>query len=130
MTAIQLADTDGNPATTADPTWTPLITTPPIPDYESAHTVEGAAAASVMDRFFGTDELPFRACSYSLSPAESCTGDATVWRTYSGPVQAAHENGLSRILVGIHFRHAVDAGFDHGTKIGQYAVRTILQPLR
>ena len=35
VTAIHLADTDGNPATTADPKWTPLEPTPPIPDYDS-----------------------------------------------------------------------------------------------
>jgi hypothetical protein len=27
ITAIQLADTDGNPLTTGDPTWTPLTAT-------------------------------------------------------------------------------------------------------
>ena len=31
VTGIQLAATDANPATTADPTWTPLLPTPPIP---------------------------------------------------------------------------------------------------
>ena len=41
ITAIQMAATDGNPNTDADPTWTPLVTTPPIPDYDSAHSVEG-----------------------------------------------------------------------------------------
>ena len=37
ITAIQLADTDGNPATVADPGWTPLIVTPPYPEYPSGH---------------------------------------------------------------------------------------------
>ena len=37
ITAINLADTDGNPATTADPTWTPLLTTPPYPEYASGY---------------------------------------------------------------------------------------------
>jgi hypothetical protein len=32
ITAIRLADTDGNPATTADPAWTPLRATPPYPE--------------------------------------------------------------------------------------------------
>jgi hypothetical protein len=31
VTAIRLADTDGNPDTVADPTWTPLQLTYPIP---------------------------------------------------------------------------------------------------
>ena len=37
VTAIQTADTDGNPSTDADPTWTPLQLTYPIPDYDSGH---------------------------------------------------------------------------------------------
>jgi hypothetical protein len=41
VTAIRLAEIDGNPATIADPTWTPLVETPPIPDYDSGHAVEG-----------------------------------------------------------------------------------------
>jgi hypothetical protein len=32
VTAIQLAATDGNPNTIADPEWQPLRPTPPIPD--------------------------------------------------------------------------------------------------
>ena len=38
VTAIRLADTDGNPQTTADPTWTPLATTPADPSYPGAHS--------------------------------------------------------------------------------------------
>ena len=41
VTAIQLAATDGNPDTVADDDWTPLVTTPPIPDYDSGHAVQG-----------------------------------------------------------------------------------------
>ncbi|MDP9145898.1 MAG: vanadium-dependent haloperoxidase, partial [Actinomycetota bacterium] len=58
VTAIQLAETDGNP-NSADPTWTPLVPTPPIPDYDSAHSVEGGAASQVLKRFFGTDHISF-----------------------------------------------------------------------
>ena len=43
ITAIRLGDTDGNPDTVGDPTWTPLLDTPPPPDYDSAHSVEGGA---------------------------------------------------------------------------------------
>ena len=31
VTAIREADTDGNPATEADPSWLPLLPTPPYP---------------------------------------------------------------------------------------------------
>jgi hypothetical protein len=127
VTAIRLADTDGNPATSADPTWTPLTTTPPIPDYDSAHSVEGAIAASVFRGFFGTRHLPVTACSLSMPESDQdCTGSNPVVRSYASPSQAAEENGESRILVGFHFRHAVEAGLQHGHDIGRYTGRHLL----
>ena len=129
VTAIQNADTDGNPRTKADPTWTPLVTTPPIPDYDSGHSVEGAAAAQVLKQFFGTDHVRFQACSYTLPHGQTCTDPSPVLRQYTTFTQAADENGLSRILVGFHFRKAVKAGIVHGTKIGAWAVDRFLQPV-
>jgi len=128
VTAIQNAATDGNPATKADPTWTPLVTTPPIPDYDSGHSVEGAAAAQVLKQFFGTDHIRFQACSYTLPPGQTCTDPSPVLRQYTTFTQAADENGLSRILVGFHFRKAVKAGIAHGTKIGAWAADRFLRP--
>jgi hypothetical protein len=48
ITAIQLADTDGNPDTVVDPAWEPLVATPPYPDYVSGFNgVTGALTRSV-----------------------------------------------------------------------------------
>src|SRR5215475_13322950 len=55
ITAIQLAGTDGNPDTAADPTWTPLIVTPPFPEYPSAHSCASSAAARVLAETFGEE---------------------------------------------------------------------------
>ena len=128
VTAIQTADTDGNPNTSADPTWTPLVTTPPIPDYDSAHSVEGGAASKVLKRFFGTDHISFKTCSLTLPPGSTCNDLTPVLRRYTSFSQAAAENGLSRILVGFHFRKAVDEGIEHGNKIGNHAVDRYLRP--
>jgi hypothetical protein len=128
VTAIQTADTDGNPNTRADPTWTPLVTTPPVPDYDSAHSVEGGAAAKVLKRFFGTDHISFETCSLTLPPGSTCTDPTPVLRRYTSFSQAAAENGLSRILNGFHFRKAVDEGIDHGSKIANRAVDRFLRP--
>ena len=67
VTAIHTADTDGNPDTVGDPTWTPLQLTYPIPDYDSGHTVQGGAAAEVLKEFFGTDNISFSACSFDAA---------------------------------------------------------------
>jgi hypothetical protein len=129
VTAIQLADTDGNPKTIADPAWTPLVPTPPIPDHDSAHSVEGGAAAEVFRQFFGTDQVSFSTCSLTLPAGSRCDDVAPVYRSYCSFSQAAEENGLSRILVGFHFRHAVDDGIQHGRRIGRRAVHRFLRPV-
>jgi hypothetical protein len=131
ITAIQLADTDGNPDTTADPAWEPLELTPPHPDYPSTHSVEGGAAAQVLQRFFGTDHIGFSACSLSLPLLEEqCGGAMEVLRSFSSFSQAAEENGVSRIYVGFHFRKAVKEGIKQGRKIGQWTVSHFLKPVR
>src|SRR6185369_10566198 len=57
ITAIRLADTDGNPATTADQSWTPLIATPPFPEYPSAHSCVSSAAARILAAYFGENAV-------------------------------------------------------------------------
>lgn len=131
VTAIQLADTDGNPDTDADPTWTPLVPTPPAPDYDSGHSVEGGAAAQVLKGFFETDQVSFTACSLTLLlPEERCGGASGVLREFTSFTEAAEENGLSRILNGFHFRKAVEEGIEHGRKIGNRAVNRFLKPVK
>ena len=102
--------------------------TPPIPDYDSAHSVEGGAAAKVLKRFFGTDRIGFATCSLTLPSGSTCDDAKPVLRRYTSFSQAAAENGLSRILVGFHFRKAVEEGIEHGAKIGNRAVNGFLRP--
>jgi PAP2 superfamily len=127
VTAIQTADTDGNPDTVADPTWTPLQLTYPMPDYDSGHAVQGGTAAEVLKRFFRTDRVRFKACSFTLPAGSRCTDASPVLRSYASFSQAADENALSRILIGIHFRLAVEEGVRHGRKIGRRAVKQFLR---
>src|SRR5215470_15244461 len=53
ITAIRETADDGNPATTPDPTWTPLITAPAHPEYPSAHSCTSGAATTVLANEFG-----------------------------------------------------------------------------
>lgn len=130
VTAIHLADSDGNPGTAADPDWTPLQLTYPMPDHDSAHSVEGGAAAEVLTQFFGTDDIAFAACSLTLPAGSTCADPAPRLRSFASFSAAAGENGLSRILVGIHFRRAVEEGIQHGRKIGRHAVQHYLRPVQ
>jgi hypothetical protein len=130
VTAIRLGDSDGNPRTAGDPTWNPLVPTPPISDYDSGHAVEGGAAAEVLARVFGADRADFAVCSYTLAAGSRCDDVAPTLRSYHSFSAAAAENAYSRILVGFHFRAAVEAGTRHGENIGRYVVAHALRPVR
>ena len=59
VTAIRRADEDLNPDTDPDPTWTPLLTTPPYPSYAGNAACLSAAAARALQLAFGRDDVPF-----------------------------------------------------------------------
>lgn len=109
ITAIHAAATDGNPLTEADPSWQPLLVTPPVPDHPSTHTVLGWAAAEVLIDLFG-DRVRYDLTSLTLPG---------VTRRYRGFSQAAEENGMSRVYAGIHFLNAVKEGRRQGRGIGR-----------
>src|SRR6185295_3044196 len=97
ITAIRLADSDGNPQTEPDPLWTPLATTPADPSYPGAHSVVSAAAVEVLLSCFGDHGRPFR---FSVS-SEVLPG---VVRSFTSFAAASEEAGISRIYAGIHTR--------------------------
>jgi len=92
--------------------------------------VEGGVAAEVLKQFFGTDRIAFAACSTTVPAGGTCEDPAPVIRSYSSFSEAAVENALSRIYIGIHFRRAVQEGVQHGRQIGKYAVKKFLKPDR
>lgn len=102
--------------------WINYLPTPPVPDYPSTHTVLGAAAATVMARFFGTDFV-----SFSMT---SGAPNAGITREFWSFSEAARENGSSRVLAGIHFTTAVNAGYQQGTQIGEWVYENALRPLK
>jgi hypothetical protein len=128
ITAIQNADSDGNPDTTGDPSWTPLVITPPFPEYDSVHAVQGGAAAAVLRRLLGTDSINFTTCSTTLPAGSTCSDPTPKLRHFSGFTQAARESGIAQMLAGSNFRNAIDRGLRHGHKIGDRSVNRLLQP--
>ena len=120
ITAIREADTDGNPATAQDAAWTPLIGTPPFPEFTSGHSTFSRSSANVLAKFFGTDAIPFAATSDGL---------AGVTRNYSGFSAAADEAGMSRVYGGIHYNCACVAGQMCGELIASFIWENYLRPL-
>ena len=91
--------------------------TPPTRDYVSGHSMQGGAAAAVLQSVFGTDTVTFSATS---------TAAPGVTRTFASFSQAADANALSRIYIGYHFRKSTVDGKALGAKIGQFAASQAL----
>ena len=117
VTAIRLAATDGNPDTTEDPAWTPLLTTPAHPDYPSGHATVSRSAKSVLAAYFG-DETEFSTTT-EIMPG--------VTRSYGSFTQAVDEAFHARIYGGIHFRSACRDGQGMGAQVGDLVVATVAQ---
>src|SRR5262249_49544751 len=108
VTAIRNADANG--LTTPDPSWEPLIATPPFPEYVSGHSTFSAAAAIVLARFLAPDNFPFTA-RRDVRPLP---------RTFASFSAAANEAAASRLYGGIHFRSAIEDGLSSGSEIGEW----------
>ncbi|MEO5960285.1 MAG: vanadium-dependent haloperoxidase [Opitutaceae bacterium] len=117
ITAIQLAASDGNDATAADPAWQPLLLTPPIPDYPSGHAAAGGAAAAVLISVFGDEQ------TFTLESTMAQPFPAVQPRAFHRISDAAKENAYSRMLVGIHFRLACEVGLAQGLDVGTWAAQ-------
>ena len=121
VSAVALADADGNPATSSAPGWQVLaFPTPPVPDYPSAHATAGGAAAAIIEALVRGHGRPISTTSGSLPG---------VTRTFATPNDAAIENALSRIYIGFHFRHATEVGMAQGRTVGSYVASHALLPL-
>ena len=118
FTAIREADTDGNPDTAPDPTWTPRNTSVgSSPEYASGLSSFSGAASAVIDAF------------YFPRPASFCfaTDLALAPRCYDSPLEGAIEAGRSRIYQGIHFQFSNIEGRRTGRRLGLEVALTRLR---
>ena len=119
VTAIPLADTDGNPATAADSTWAPLFATPAHPEYPSGHSCVSGAAAGVLVDYFG-DRTHFRMTSDTMPG---------VARSFDSFSDALMEVQNARIFAGIHFRSATRDGQTLGASVAEVVLQNAAQPV-
>ncbi len=119
ITAIRNAAADNNAATDQDAAWTPLLVTPPFPEYTSGHSTFSSSAATVLARFFGTDRITFSTAS------EGAPGAVRKFSSFS---QAATEAGMSRIYGGIHFMSGNTQGLRCGALLGDFVSKNYLLP--
>jgi hypothetical protein len=133
--AIREADTDGNPATVADPTWeslfapatqtTPPLATPPFPDHPSGHGCVSGATVSAFQDFFGTDKA-----SFDVVGGRSLNGAPIPARHFDRFSNALKEVIDARVWGGIHFRTADVQGTVIGKKVAHWMRKHYFEPAR
>ncbi|MBI3476514.1 MAG: vanadium-dependent haloperoxidase [Acidobacteria bacterium] len=120
VTAIRAADSDGNPNTVADPEWTPLLGTPPFPDYIAGHTTYAGAAEEVLEHVFGRRPGVVMKLASATAPG--------VIETYTTFEDIADGVVDARVFGGIHWRTSTLRGKRVGEEVGAFAVRHFLKP--
>ncbi len=116
ITAVRTADTDGNALTIADPNWQSFLPTPPFPDYISGHATFGAAAAQVLEAYFGRN-YAFNVTSQEILGTT---------RSFNSFAAAAAENGISRVYAGVHVQAANRDGLTAGVRVADYVLANTL----
>lgn len=106
-----------NPATSSDPTWTPLWKTPNFPSYTSGHSTFSGTADVILSSIFGNN-VKFTIGSDDM-PGYS--------RSFASFTQAADEAGESRVFGGIHFEFDNHAGLRVGRDLGEYISQNLLR---
>jgi hypothetical protein len=118
-TSMRAAALDGNPSTEPDSNWEPLRTTPPFPDYVSAHATGTSAAMEILKRTFG-DNVSFT-MDTTTAPPEMPT------RSFTSFSAAAAECADSRVRLGWHFRYAANAGLVLGRAVAGWLEENYLE---
>ncbi len=94
-----------------DEGWTPLLQTPPFPEYPSEHSVVSRAASVALTQLFGepfqfTDDIEVE---YGLRT-----------RLFNSFYDASAEAAISRMYGGIHYMPAINNGLKQGKQVGDF----------
>jgi hypothetical protein len=105
-----------NPATSSDPTWSPLWKTPNFPSYTSGHSTFSGAADAILTAEFGKN------VHFSIG-SDDMPGVVRSFKSFSA---AADEAGESRVVGGIHFEFDNQAGLKAGRELGAFVAKEFL----
>jgi hypothetical protein len=120
ITAIRNGDIDGNQDTDREATWQPIANTPMHPEYPCAHCIQSGSVAGVIKTVFGTMDIPETAMISPTAPG--------VIHRWTNMNAFAEEIANARIWAGFHYRFSTRVGTDMGQQIGEYVVKSVMQP--
>jgi hypothetical protein len=122
ITAVRNAEDDGNPATSPDPAWEPLINTPNHPEYPCAHCSYAAALATIMNADVGA------APPGGVHVASRSIPNSIV-QVLPSFDEWVREVSASRTYGGVHYRFSNEAGEELGRKVAAMALAKVMRPL-
>ena len=125
ITAIRNAGIDGNPATTVDPAWTPLLTTPNHPEYPSQHGCVTSAVAQVLANALNTSSI-----NATIPGAQSGATTLTTSQTFATVHDLYTQLVNARVWIGFHYRNSVVAGENLGTAVAKWELHRYFLPTR
>ena len=118
---------DGNPDTSPEVGWRPLIATPNHPEYPGAHGSITSAVADVLKVFLGTDQIDIDVHGFDGS---SPVGNLNAVRHFDTTAQLRDEIVDARVWAGLHYRVSGEAGVDLGRKVAVYDLAHAFGPAR
>lgn len=93
------------------PNWTPIINTPPFPEYTSGHSCISGVSATILADVFGAQTAFTDSTEVQFGlPA----------RSFKSFEEAATQAAYSRLYAGIHYRPACEVGLTQGQAIAKH----------
>jgi hypothetical protein len=123
FSAIPNADKDGNPDTTADPGWTPLLPTPTHPEYPSAHGCLTGAWTNALAAAVHSDNL-----DVTIPGAMNGATTLTTSREYNTVEDIQNQIPDARVWIGFHFRNSVEQGLKIGNEVADWSLGRYFRP--
>jgi hypothetical protein len=117
-TAIRNAALDGNPATEADPSWTPLLNTPNHPEYPAAHGCVTGAIGEVLAKVLKT-----RNVNVDIQGATGGATTLTTSRHFNTVTDLDTEIVNARVWIGFHYRHSAENGVMLGQNVANWTLK-------
>src|SRR5712672_2249477 len=121
ITAIRNGDVDGNAATDREATWQPIANTPMHPEYPCSHCIQSGLVAAVIKAVLGAADIPEVALTSPATPG--------VIHRWTNMAAFTKEVANARIWAGFHYRFSTRVGTDMGYQIGEYVVKSVMQPV-
>jgi hypothetical protein len=118
-TSIPGAADDGNPKTTPDATWVPLLSVN-HPEYPSGHAFESSAVTEAVATFFRTDQVV-----WTIETSKAAVPQLVqTQRTYPNLKAIVDEIDNARVWAGLHYRNSMIEGNALGTEVAKHVMKT------